>query len=69
MVLVIHAYCILHNLANAEDLEIFEPPIKDDSPDPEANNVVHEEYILHVDHERGQDFRDELCHQLAARQE
>ena len=40
MVLVIHACCILHNLANAEDLEIFELPIEDDSPDPEANNIV-----------------------------
>ena len=63
MVLAIHACCILHNLANPEDLEISELPIEDDYSDPEAFD------ILQVGHERGKDFRDELCRQLAARLE
>lgn len=36
MVRVIHACCVLHNIANAKDLEIFETPVNDEEPDNEA---------------------------------
>lgn len=36
MVQVIHACCVLHNLAQIEDLEFFDPLLDNEYPDPQA---------------------------------
>ncbi|XP_018400736.1 PREDICTED: putative nuclease HARBI1, partial [Cyphomyrmex costatus] len=41
MVRVIHACCVLHNLANITDLQLFEAPAHDEEPEVQAQN----EYI------------------------
>lgn len=67
IVQVIHACCILHNLANADDLHLFEPPADDEYPDVEAANIPMNELDDNIlqDDQLGQDLRDELCRQLA----
>lgn len=66
MVQMIHACCVLHNLANARDLNLFEPPLYDEYQDPEANidiiNINNDEAIQGNEHSRI--LRDELCRQL-----
>lgn len=65
LVQVIHACCILHNLANADDLRLFEPA-DDEYPDVEAVNIpINELDYLPQDDQLGRDLRDELCRQLA----
>jgi len=66
MVQIIHACCVLHNLASIRDLELLEPPHQDDYPDPEANmiNINNDEII--PENQRGRILRDELCRQLIA---
>jgi len=63
MVQIIHACCVLHNLASIRDLELFEPPCQDDYPDPEANIIENNDEII-PGNERGRILRDELCRQL-----
>ncbi|XP_067212841.1 uncharacterized protein [Linepithema humile] len=65
MVLVIHACCVLHNIANIEDLQFLEAPIDDQLPDLEAqyigiNNEAPKEY------ETGIHKRDNICHQITS---
>lgn len=38
MIQVIYACCVLHNMANMQELEWFEPPINDEYPDLTAEN-------------------------------
>lgn len=65
MVQVIHACCVLHNLANGYDLELLEPARNDDYPDPAAGviHVPNDDAIIPVN-ERGRELRNELCRQL-----
>jgi len=66
IVQIIHACCVLHNLASIRDLELLEPPLQDDYPDLEANmiNIYNDEII--PENQRGRILRDELCRQLIA---
>ncbi|XP_025161498.1 putative nuclease HARBI1 [Harpegnathos saltator] len=64
MTCVIHACCVLHNIANANDLEIFEAPIDDEQPDIEAQRLHTEIDIAPREIETGVHIRDEICHQL-----
>jgi len=69
MVQVIYTCCILHNIANANDMNIFEPLLDDAYPDPVLAQHVQLEY---EQEERVQDnteqiVRDEICRQLATR--
>lgn len=68
MVQVIHACCVLHNLANIDDLEFLEPPCNDEYPDPEAAliNVENDNEMI-GGNQHGRELRDELCRQLFAR--
>lgn len=66
MVQIIHACCVLHNLASTDDLELFEPLREDDYPDPEVEIIINNEEIV-PGNERGRILRDELCRQLIAR--
>ncbi|XP_071652767.1 putative nuclease HARBI1 isoform X1 [Temnothorax longispinosus] len=65
MVRVIHACCVLHNIAKIEDLQYLEAPINDQYPDMEAQNlrVNFDEAVR--EHETGVHIRDELCHLLS----
>lgn len=36
MVCIIHACCVLHNMANTGEIEYFEPPMNDEYPDIEV---------------------------------
>jgi len=38
MVRVIHACCVLHNVVNVQDLQLFEAPIDDEQP--EAHKTI-----------------------------
>lgn len=72
MVQVINACCILHNIGNANDMDIFEPPLDDAYPDPalaqyEHVQVAQYEHEEHVQNNTGQIVRDEICRQLATR--
>lgn len=65
MVQIIHAYCVLHNLASICDLGLFESSCHPDNyPDPEADIIEnnYDEIIPGI--ERGRILRDELCRQL-----
>lgn len=64
MVQVIHACCVLHNLASLDDLELFEPPCHDEYPDPQAEIINVENNFVINDNTCGRDLRDELCRQL-----
>ncbi|XP_066599980.1 putative nuclease HARBI1 [Prorops nasuta] len=63
MVQVIYSAFLLHNIANASDMELFEPPLHDEFPDPDFRQV-HFENEIFSDHENGKRLRDELCRQL-----
>lgn len=67
MVQVIHACCVLHNLANESDLEWLEPPHDDEYPDLEAVvvNVENNNETI-PGNELGRELRNELCRQLIA---
>lgn len=69
MVQVVHACCVLHNLANANDLQMFEPPLAEDDPDPEIANAeinwVEYDNVILPDNQQGRNLRDEICRQLA----
>lgn len=38
MVLIIYACCVLHNIANVQDLRYFEPQLNEEYPDIELQN-------------------------------
>jgi len=68
MVQVIHASCILHNLANKDDLELLEPPLNEDYLDLEEEiiiNIENDDEII-CENQHGHELRDELCRQLFA---
>jgi len=67
MVQIIHACCVLHNLASIDDIELLEPPHEDDYPDPEAQIVRNNNDEIIPGNECGRILRDELCRQLIAR--
>ncbi|XP_043469299.1 putative nuclease HARBI1 [Leptopilina heterotoma] len=66
---IIVACCVLHNLANANDLQLFEPPINDEDPDDEVQIVPNANVDENVanDSDDGKLLRDELCRQFAMR--
>jgi len=68
MVQVIYACCILH-IANANDMDIFEPLLDNAYPDPVLAQYVQLEYKQEerVQDNTGQIVRDEICQQLATR--
>lgn len=65
MVRVIHPCCVLHNIANTNDLEIFEAPVNDEEPDNEAQiqEIVIDNEIP-IENESGAHLRDQICRQL-----
>lgn len=66
MVRVIHACCVLHNIANAGEIEYFEPPIENEYPDIEVQNqhIVQQADEILRENETGTHIRDEICRQL-----
>lgn len=69
MVRVIHACCVLHNIAKVQDLEYFEEQLDDEYPDIELQNRQIElvdnaprEYEGDV---TGAHIRDEICNLLS----
>ncbi|XP_036144782.1 uncharacterized protein LOC118646304 [Monomorium pharaonis] len=69
MVQVVHACCVLHNMANANDLQLFEPPVNENQPDPDAVNArinMAVDADIPQDNQQGRELRDEICRQLAA---
>lgn len=70
MVRVIHACCVLHNMANAGEIEYFEAPMNDEYPDIEVQgrHIQHIEQRIEVpENETGVYIRDEICRQLSIR--
>lgn len=65
MVRVIHACCVLHNMANAADMEFFEPPIHNEYPDMAALGHV-EKIDFQREHNNGVHIRDEICRRISA---
>ncbi|XP_024886102.1 putative nuclease HARBI1 [Temnothorax curvispinosus] len=68
MVRVIHACCILHNIANEQDLQYLEPAIDDEYPDREAQNLninIDEAAPAARENETGVHIRDDLCRLLS----
>lgn len=65
MVRVIHACCVLHNIASMEDLQYLEAPINDEYPDMEAQNLIMNIDEVVREQETGTYIRDELCQLLA----
>jgi len=61
MVQIIHACCVLHNLASIHDLELFEPSCQDDYSDQEANIIENNNDEIIPRNERGRILQDELC--------
>lgn len=64
MVRVIHACCVLHNMANMEDLQLFERYVDDEQVDPEAQNrhIVYNE--PERENETGIQKRDQICNEI-----
>jgi len=65
MVRVIHACCVLHNIAKMEDLQYLEELINDQYPDMQAQNMRVNFDEVAREHETGVHIRDELCHLLS----
>lgn len=63
MVRVIHACCVLHNIANEGDLEFFEPPMNDEHPNIEIQEQDIRDGLR--EQENGIQIRNEICHQLS----
>jgi len=66
------ACCVLHNLADLNDLEHIEQPEDEDNADINAQALLHhvpatDEDQDPIDDRHGRDFRDELCRQLFQR--
>lgn len=60
MVLVIHACCVLHNMANIEDMQLFETHSNDEEPDLD----VQDQHMVNEpprDQETGVYRRNQLC--------
>ncbi|XP_024875548.1 protein ALP1-like [Temnothorax curvispinosus] len=66
MVRIIHACCVLHNMANAREVEYFEAPMEDEYPDIEVQGQHIEQRINKIprENETGIHIRDEICRQL-----
>lgn len=64
MVQVIHACCVLHNMASMEEFEYFEAPMNDEYPDNELLNHPVEIDDLPREFENGNQIRDEICQLL-----
>ncbi|XP_071632700.1 putative nuclease HARBI1 [Temnothorax longispinosus] len=66
MVRIIHACCVLHNMANAREVEYFEAPMEDEYPDIEVQGQHIEQRINEIprENETGIHIRDEICRQL-----
>lgn len=64
MVCVIHACCVLHNMANMQEMELFEAPINDEYPDMEAQAQNNENYEGNIEYENGIHLRNDICSQL-----
>lgn len=64
MVCVIYACCVLHNMANMQEMELFEAPIDDEYPDMEAQAQNNENYKGNIEYENGIHFRNDICSQL-----
>lgn len=64
MVYVIHACCVLHNMANIEDLQLFERPINDEEADPKVQlrHIIHDK----VEREYETDIwkHDKICNEI-----
>lgn len=68
MVQVIHACCVLHNIANVQDLQYFEPQLNEEYPDIELQNrpiVMIDNAREYEDDVRGTHVRDEICNLLS----
>lgn len=65
MVRFIYACCVLHNLANEDDLNNFEPPGDDNVPDSGALSILLFENDDVTDNLAGKYLRDEICRKLA----
>lgn len=66
IVQVIHACCVLHNIANENDLRLFDDPIADDYADDEARHFpINDNIEMIEDNNEGRHLRDEICRQLA----
>lgn len=70
----IFACCILHNLADLDDMQHMEEPEDDNYADINAQALLHQHHILPadedenpIDNRHGCDLRDELCRQLFQR--
>ncbi|XP_011700942.1 PREDICTED: putative nuclease HARBI1 [Wasmannia auropunctata] len=62
MVRVIHACCVLHNMANVQDLQLFEAPI-DDEQDLDAQNHFNYNEAPR-EYETGVHKRDQICYEI-----
>lgn len=64
MVRVIHACCVLHNIANTNDLELFETPVNDEQPDVQVQNQYICDNEAVREYETGIDKRNDICNEI-----
>lgn len=68
MVRIIHACCVLHNIANINDIQFLEEAIDDEQPDIEAQNqqIINNQEIINLprEHDTGARKRDQLCNEI-----
>lgn len=66
LVQVIHG-CVLHNLANAGDIRLFDPPEEDENADQQAleADLCEDDFEI-PDNPLGKELRDNLCRRFAA---
>lgn len=64
MVRIIYACCVLHNIANMQDVQYFEEPIDDEYVDIAARNVIINMDDVPREEETGVHLRDQICQQL-----
>jgi len=64
MIHVIHACCVLYNVANMQDLQLFEAPIDDEQPDLDAQN--HFISDTEAPRETGVRKRDQICYEITS---
>lgn len=64
MVRVTHACCVLHNMANIKDLELFEAPVNNEQRDVQTQNQYIYADEAARENETSIDKRNDICNEI-----